>query len=145
MRKKGIIIGIIVIIIALIGSISYKTYTNKIQGIGTPLEPIHKLVRIQYFDQGTYTEYKALFTDPKSVLIESQFESYRKNHKTNDFFKYGSDSINGVIKHMKVEKENDNLYKVYYLKNINDEEEKKTANYWIVAKKNGKWLLKNGI
>lgn len=145
MKKKVIVAGIIVILIAITASVSYKLYRSKTEGIGTPLEPMYKLVKIQHFDEGTYADYKALFTDPKNVLTESQFDNYRKTHKSNDIFKYDADTINGVMKHMTAEKEKDDLYKVYYLKNVNDEKEKKTANYWLVIKKNNKWLLQNGI
>lgn len=145
MKKKGIIIGIIIILAAIVGVASYKFYINKLEGIGTPLEPIYKLVKIQHFDKGTYADYKALFTNPKIALTKTQFDNYRNTHKSNDIFKYDSDSIDGVMKHMKAEKEKNDLYKVYYLKNVNDEKEKKSANYWLVTKKNGKWLVQNGI
>src|SRR3712207_1858028 len=142
MNKKAIIIVVMVILITLVGGISYK---NKVEYIGTPLEPMYKLIKIQYFNQGTYQEYKSLFTDQRNVLEENQFETNRKCRTAQDAFKYDSDTIKGIMKHMKLEKEKDNVYKVYYLKNVNNEKEKKSANYWMVIKKESKWLLKNGI
>jgi len=145
MKKKGIIIGVIIILVAIVGILSYNSHRNKVQFIGTSRAPIYKLVKIQYFDEGTYADYKALFTDSKGILTQSQFEGYRKLKTAKQMFKYDSESINGVMKHMKsvMEGKNANLYKIYYLKDINSQKEIKTSSYWMVEKKDGKWLIKN--
>ncbi len=41
---------------------------------------------------------------------------------------------------MKSEEKGTDLYKVYYLKNVKDDNEKKDANYWMVVKENNKWV-----
>lgn len=44
---------------------------------------------------------------------------------------------------MKSEEEGKNLYKVYYLKNANDNKEKNNASYWMIVKENNKWVIRN--
>lgn len=58
-------------------------------------------------------------------------------------FMYDGNSIKGIMKHMKSEENGKDLYKVYYLKNVNDDNGKKDANYWMVVKENNKWVVKN--
>ncbi|MBU3097671.1 MULTISPECIES: hypothetical protein [Clostridium] len=107
------------------------------------LEPIYKLVKIQHFDKGTYSDYVALSTNPKSVLSEGKFAAYRKTYNPSQLFKYNSDSINGIMNHMKAEKEKDNLYKIYYLKDINSENEKNMQTIgWLLKKMvNGYYIM----
>ncbi|WP_243148834.1 hypothetical protein [Clostridium sporogenes] len=57
-------------------------------------------------------------------------------------FKYDGDSIKVIMSHMKSEEEGKDLYKVYYLKNANDNKEKNNASYWMIVK-NNKWVIIN--
>ncbi|WP_434297421.1 hypothetical protein [Clostridium sporogenes] len=139
-KSKFIILGIIVI---LVGILSYTYYQKKQSFVNTPLEPIYKIVKIQNFKEGTYEEYKELFTNPNKVITKEQFEAYRNSNKSKDMFKYDGSSIKGIMKHMKSEEKDKDLYKVYYLKNVNDDNGKKDANYWMVVKENNKWVIKN--
>ncbi|NFB18516.1 hypothetical protein EXN25_10990 [Clostridium botulinum] len=140
-KNKFIILGIIIVV--LLGVFSYNQYQKKAKFIGTPLEPIYKIVKIQNFKEGTYEEYKELFANPNKAITKEQFEAYRNSNKSNDMFKYDGDSIKGIMKHMKSEEKGTDLYKVYYLKNVKDDNEKKDANYWMVVKENNKWIIKN--
>ncbi|MBU5301148.1 hypothetical protein KQI45_13810 [Clostridium sporogenes] len=139
-KNKFIILGIVVI---LLGIFSYNYYQKKQKFVGTPLEPIYKIVKIQNFKKGTYEEYKELFSNPNKVITKEQFEAYRNSNKSKDMFKYDGDSIKGIMSHMKSEEEGKYLYKVYYLKNANDTKEKNNANYWMVVKENNKWVIRN--
>lgn len=139
-KSKFIILGIVIV---LIGIFSYKYYENKQKFVGTPLEPIYKVVKIQNFKEGTFEDYKELFSDSSEVITKEQFETYRDSNKSKDMFKYDNDSIKGIMSHMKFEKQDKDLYKIYYLKNVNDNNEKSNANYWMVTKKNNKWVIKN--
>ncbi|MGO5092829.1 hypothetical protein [Clostridium sp. LCP25S3_F10] len=139
-KSKLIILGIVVV---LLGVFTYSHYQKKQKFIGTPLEPIYKVVKIQNFKEGTYDEYKALFSNPDKVITKEQFDAYRNSNKIKENFKYDNDSIKGIMSHMKSEEKNKDLYKVYYLKNVNDDKEKKDANYWMITKKDNKWLIKN--
>lgn len=139
-KNKFIILGIVVI---LLGIFSYNYYQKKQRFVGTPLEPIYKIVKIQNFKKGTYEEYKKLFSNPNKVITKEQFEAYRNSNKSKDIFKYDSDSIKGIMGHMKSEEKDKDLYKVYYLKNINNDNEKSSANYWMVIKQDNKWVIKN--
>ncbi|MDU1320408.1 MAG: hypothetical protein E6931_02725 [Clostridium botulinum] len=139
-KNKFIILGIVVI---LLGILSYNYYQKKQKFVGTPLEPIYKIVKIQNFKKGTYEEYKELFSNPNKVITKEQFEAYRNSNKSKDMFKYDGDSIKGIMRHMKSEEEGKNLYKVYYLKNIKDDKEKNNASYWMIVKENNKWVIRN--
>ncbi|MDU6877227.1 hypothetical protein ACQX0N_06340 [Clostridium tepidum] len=139
-KSKFIILGIVIVLLAVFG---YNQYQKKQKFIGTPLEPIYKVVKIQNFKEGTYEDYKALFSNPNKVITKEQFDAYRDSNKSKETFKYDNDSIKGIMSHMKSEEKDKDLYKVYYLKNVNDDNEKKDANYWIVVKENNKWLIKN--
>ncbi|EPY2275930.1 hypothetical protein ACXAT3_000626 [Clostridium sporogenes] len=139
-KNKFIILGIVVI---LLGIFSYNYYQKKQKFVGTPLEPIYKIVKIQNFKKGTYEEYKELFSNPNKVITKEQFEAYRNSNKSKDMFKYDGDSIKGIMGHMKSEEKDKNLYKVYYLKNVNDNNEKSNANYWMIIKQDNKWVIKN--
>ncbi|MCW6061153.1 hypothetical protein LAV35_14005 [Clostridium sporogenes] len=139
-KNKFIILGIVVI---LLGIFSYNYYQKKQKFVDTPLEPIYKIVKIQNFKKGTYEEYKELFSNPNKVITKEQFEAYKNSNKSKDMFKYDGDSIKGIMSHMKSEEEGKDLYKVYYLKNANDNKEKNTANYWMVVKESNKWVIKN--
>lgn len=127
---------------------AYHIYINNAKNNPMILPTLQKM--LNHSSQSITLRYigitkEVILTDPKSALTENQFNAYRKRHKASDIFKYDSDSVNGVMKHMKAEKQKDNSYKVYYLKNVNDVKEEKTANYWMVTNKNGQWLLKNGV
>ena len=139
-KNKFIILGIVVI---LLGIFSYNYYQKKQKFVGTPLEPIYKIVKIQNFKKGTYEEYKELFSNPNKVITKEQFEAYRNSNKSKDMFKYDGDSIKGIMSHMKSEEEGKDLYKVYYLKNPNDNKEKNNASYWMIVKENNKWVIRN--
>lgn len=139
-KNKFIILGIVVI---LLGIFSYNYYQKKQKFVGTPLEPIYKIVKIQNFKKGTYEEYKELFSNPNKVITKEQFEAYRNSNKSKDIFKYDGDSIKGIMGHMKSEEKDKTLYKVYYLKNVNDNNEKSNANYWMIIKQDNKWVIKN--
>lgn len=139
-KNKFIILGIVVI---LLGIFSYNYYQKKQRFVGTPLEPIYKIVKIQNFKKGTYEEYKELFSNPNKVITKEQFEAYRNSNKSKDMFKYDNTSIKGIMSHMESEEEGKNLYKVYYLKNIKDDKEKNNASYWMIIKENNKWVIRN--
>lgn len=142
MKKKIIVATIILIILAIAITISVYKKSNY---VGTPLEPMNNLVKVQYFDKGKYEDYKALFTDPKKAMNESQLEAFRKDNKPEDTFKYGAKSKGEVMEHMKfIQDKNDkNLGQVYYLKDVNNTKEIETTSYWMVENVNGKWLIKN--
>lgn len=139
-KSKLIILGIVVV---LLGVFAYSHYQKKQKFIGSPLEPIYKVVKIQNFKEGTYDEYKALFSNPDKVITKEQFDAYRNSNKSKETFKYDNDSIKGIMSHMKSEEKSKDSYKVYYLKNVNDDKEKKDANYWMITKKDNKWLIRN--
>ncbi|EJO5346283.1 hypothetical protein NRP93_000324 [Clostridium botulinum] len=140
-NTKFIILGIIIVL--LLGVFSYKYYQKKQKFVGTPLEPIYKVVKIQNFKEGNYEEYKELFADPNKIITKKQFEAYRNSGASKNMFKYDNDSIKGIMSHMKSEEKNKDLYKIYYMKNVNKDDEKKDANYWMVVKKDNKWLIQN--
>lgn len=109
---------------------------------GTALEPVDKLVRVLYFNEGKYKDYKDVFTKPENAFSEDQFNEFRKNPDKSSF-KYGAASPEEVIKHMKAGIENSNLVTVYYLENPEKTKEADAAMQWTVENKDGKWLLKN--
>ena len=104
MNKKIIIpIILVVAIIAIVAFMNRKpNYTN------TALEPIEKLVQVQYFKDGTHEEYQSLFTNPEGTLAKGIFEEFRKSSKPEDTFKYGAKDPKQVMKHMKFIEEKDN-------------------------------------
>lgn len=140
MNKKIIItIGVVaILVIAIVFFINQeKDYT------GTPLEPIEKLVKIQYFGEETHEEYKALFTNPEGAMKENQLENFRQSSKPEDTFEYGAEDPKQVMKHMKFIEDNDNLGKVYYLKDVKDTSGLEELSYWSVEKIGEEWKIKN--
>lgn len=156
-RKKtvGIIAFVVVIIIAIISYNNYNSYQKEkqkqnliqtqISNKKAALVPIYELIKTQYFAKGTYNDYKALFTKPSIVLPKAQFEVNQKTNKPSDVFLYDSKTPESIMKHMKLieQVKGGNTYMVYYLKNVNDIKNLKQTTYWVVTKKDGKWLIKN--
>lgn len=106
------------------------------------LEPVNKLISTLYFNKGSYEDYKNLFTNPQFAFNEDQFNSFRKNpDKTS--FKYGNNSTEEIMQHMKAVPEDANLVTVYYLEDVDKTEISKALLQWRVENKDGKWLLKN--
>ncbi len=116
----------------------YKPAKTEDDAINT----VKKLFGVLYFGEGNYKDYKALFTNPEDAMNEEKFNEYRKNVKVEEEFKYGSESIDSLIKHIRVEK-NDKNIKLYYMKDVNDEQEKLDARQWRLVEKDGKTLIRN--
>ena len=140
-KKYYWVISIIVTVIILI--VLIPTY-KKSNYIGTPLEPINKLVKISYFGKGSYEDYKKLLLNPNVALSEEEFKESRKYINPEEEFKYGAKNKNEVMKNMKFiqDKNNKNLGKVYYVKDTNDSNIDSSL-YWVIENKDGKWLIKN--
>lgn len=140
-KKKVICILVAVLIIALLTvGLCYYKYVNKYKG--TALEPMESMVSSLYYSKGDYDSYKDSFTSPKKALNKAQFESQQKSVKADKEFRYGSDGVRDVLKHMRIVEKGDTS-SVYYLNNVNDDKEMKNSSFWTVVKKDGKWLIKN--
>lgn len=137
MKKKNIVITALIVFIAVTTFTIYKLTSYRTG----PLEPAYKLVNTLYFNNGTYEDYKTLFTSSKNSFTEKQFNAFRKSPTIKDF-KYGSSSVKEIMSHMKTVQNGDKAT-IYYLKDVNDKNEMKTAMKWNVEKSNGKWVLKN--
>ncbi|MCY6370984.1 hypothetical protein [Clostridium ganghwense] len=135
-RKSILFVVISILALNLFGCAPKSKYK------GTVLEPIDKLVNVLYFNTGTYSDYKAIFTNPDTALTEEEFNNFRKNPDKNEF-KYGTDSPDEIMSHIKAIPENDNLATVYYLEDVNKTDESESSMQWKVENKAGKWLLKN--
>ncbi len=135
----GVVAGVLIIIGALTFYMNYNPYKN------SELDPIYSLVKIQYFNEGTYDDFQALFLTPANALTEEQFNDIRKTTNLSELFPYGSDSPKNIMEHMKaVQEESDAAtFKIFYLNDLNDTKEMDTASYWLVTNKDGKWLIKN--
>lgn len=151
MDKKKIAAVAVVIAIVIIGAVLFALSYNKgSKNSGNveegPLAPVCSFVKIQYFDKLTYNDYKKLFTNEKNVMTKAQFDAFRKAYKPSNSLKFGEKTPEDAIKHLKEVKILDEKYKVYYLKNTDDIKNKKVldkASYYVVVKKNGKWLIQN--
>lgn len=119
-------------------NITYKSVDSEKEA----LKAVEKLVKITYFKEETYEDYKALFTNPEKALSKEKFENFRKTSNVKDKFKYDYESIDGIMKHMKTVKDNKNM-KVYYLKDVNSKEGMEDASYWKLVEKDGKVLIRN--
>lgn len=139
MRKKR---NLILILCLSIVTFILSSCGVKSEHKGTALEPVDKLVRILYFNEGKYKDYKEMFTKPENAFTEEQFNEFRKNPDKSSF-KYGAASPEEVIKHMKAGIESSNLVTVYYLEDPVKTKETDAAMQWKVENKDGKWLLKN--
>lgn len=150
MNKKKIA-AIVVIAIVIIGAILLALNFNKgsksSEAVNdNPIEPVCSFIKIQYFDKLTYNDYKKLFTNEKKVMTKAQFDAFRKAYKPSNSLKFGEKTPEDAIKHLKEVKILDEKYKVYYLKNTDDIKDKKVLNkasYYVVVKKNNKWLIQN--
>lgn len=137
-NKKSTILLILpfILILSLFGCSPKSKYKR------TALEPVNKLVNILYFNNGTYEEYKGVFTNPNNAFTKEKFNQFRKNPDKSSF-KYGATSAEEVMKHMKAGIEDSNLVTVYYLEDPEKTKEADAAMQWKVENKDGKWLLKN--
>lgn len=151
MKKSHIYILFIIVVFGIAGGILYsnslknenvKILNNEISlETKQQLEPINNLIKTLYFKEGTYKNYRSAFTDPNNALKEKDFQDYKNSHSAKENFKYDSDTIDSIMKHMKII-EDKNMVKVYYLKDVNSNETK-GAQYWEITKKDGKWRIKN--
>lgn len=139
-KQKKAIISVLLLVVVLIAGLYY--YFNHDTYKGTPLEPIKSLISIQHFDKGTYKDYAKLFENKKNIVSRVDFDKFRNAHIPKDTFQFGYSSIKDIMKHMKVVK-NGVIAKVYYLKNIKDQNEMKSSSFWNTEKKNGRWMIKN--
>ncbi len=146
MTKKGkMTIGTIVcIIVIIIAAICYHNY-NKSENTAAQTAPVYNLIKVEYFKEGTYNDYKVLLTSPSIALPQKQFQANQKVNKPSVVFKYDSKTPESIRKHLKaIEQGTDgNTYKVYYLQNVNSTKDLSDAMCWTVTKENGKWLIKN--
>jgi Tfp pilus assembly protein PilE len=146
MNKKGkITIGIIAcVVVIIIASICYNNY-NKNQNTSAETAPVYNLIKVEYFAEGTYNDYKALLTSPNIALPQKQFQANQKTNKPSVVFRYDSKTPESISKHLKaIEQGTDgNTYKVYYLQDVKSTKDLSTAMCWVVTKQNGKWLIKN--
>lgn len=136
-RRKLILILCLSIFAFILSSCGAKSEYK-----GTALEPVDKLVRVLYFNEGKYEDYKEVFTKSENTFSEEQFNEFRKNPDKSSF-KYGAASPEEVMKHIKAGIEDSNLVTVYYLEDPEKTEESDAAMQWKVENKDGKWLLKN--
>lgn len=143
MKKVRLILAII-LVVALIGTIfaSVSVIFGRQNKNNDVLEPVNKLISTLYYNQGSYNEYKSLFIQPNKALKEDSFNNVRKYTKVGDYFKYDSDNIKSLMKHMVVVKNNDQAV-VYYVKDTNSQEELKTAKSWALQYVDGKWKIKD--
>ena len=118
-----------------------KSDVNLVSKFKPVLKPIEKYITTLYYDQGSYSEYKSSLLNPEKALDEASFDNVRKETTANDYFKYDSQTPEGMIKHM-IYIEKDNQIIVYYLKDINSKQEMKKAKTWTLEKKSGNWLIK---
>lgn len=143
MHNKKKLIGITVVVLvlaALIGSLSYYRYVNKYKG--TALEPMENMINSLYFNKGDYNSYSNSFTAPNKALNVQQFDQQKKTAKPSKEFRYGSKDTRDILSHMRVVEKN-NKALVYYLKDVKDDSELKKSSFWTIVKKDGKWLIKN--
>lgn len=109
---------------------------------GTALEPLNKLINILNFNNGTYSDYTSVFTNPKLAFNEEDFNNFRKNPDKSSF-KYGANSAEEIMSHVKPVAQDSKLVTLYYLEDINKTDESKALMQWRVENREGKWLLKN--
>ncbi len=103
---------------------------------------IKKLVSVLYFKNGSYDDYKVLFTDSEKAMNETKFNEFRKSHTAKDKFKYDPESVESIMKHMKTVKTDKDIT-VYYLEDISDTKEMQSAIKWILVEKDNKTLIMN--
>jgi len=148
MNKKTIIYCILgaVLLVVFLSVITYhqsKDKDNKFHA--TPLAPVEKLISTLYFKQGTYSDYKTLFSNKNNVISEKEFKSYQFMGQPNVIFPVDNDSVANVMKHMKQQQIDPNTVKVFWSKDLNGSAnslEEATAT-WVMIKQNGKWYIGN--
>lgn len=106
------------------------------------LKPIKTFINTLYYDKGGYSDYKSVLLKPEKALDKPSFDDVRKNTTAQDYFKYDAESLENMMQHMLAIKQSDKVI-IYYLKDINSQEEMKTAKTWTLVKKSGDWLIDN--
>ncbi|WMJ80785.1 hypothetical protein RBU49_00645 [Clostridium sp. MB40-C1] len=135
-KSHVVLLFLILTTFTLIGCLGKSQYKS------TALEPVETLIKTLYFNKGNYKDYKAIFTNPNNAFNEDQFKKFReKPDKT--AFKYGANSLEDIVKHMKLENVNETSAVVYYVEDVNKTDKSKALMQWKVEKRDGKWLLKN--
>ncbi|QGU95854.1 hypothetical protein GOM49_12770 [Clostridium bovifaecis] len=130
------------LILAFILILSLGGCGTKTKHENSSFEPINKLISILYFNKGTYEDYKALFTNSSLAFSENQFNEFRKKPDKSSF-KYGANSSDEIMSHMKAVPNDANFATVYYVEDVDKSDESKAPLQWKVENRDGKWLLKN--
>ncbi|WP_456273187.1 hypothetical protein [Bacillus sp. AK031] len=107
----------------------------------SPIKTLESFISIYHFDKGTYNNYENLFAGKEKIREEGEFKEFRESTKPEDVFSTGSKSIDETLSHIKVAEIDENNAKVYWVENAQEDEEEKAKFYWLVTKKDGKWLL----
>ena len=142
-NKKQIFFSAIIIVIIFSFIVLIRLFndynTNKPEN---KLLPVKQLVQIFYFDKGTFEEYEKLFADSTKVGTRNDFNSFRDNKVPADEFPKDYNSVDSVMKHMKIKDIDSNTAEVYWMEDIKSNDFSKSPSYWVVVKNDGTWLLK---
>ena len=164
--KKARKLIIIILIVAMVGTVVPAAMgifgnLNKSNMVGRPaalnskienmislsdnkdiLKPIKTFITTLYYDKGAYSDYKSVLLNPEKALNKTSFDDVRKGTTAKDYFKYDADTSENMMKHMLAIKQADKVI-IYYLKDINSQEEMKTAKTWTLVNKSDAWLIEN--
>lgn len=100
------------------------------------------LIEILYFDKGTYSDYKSLFTNPEKTIDEDAFNKFRANPDFSDKFPYSEKNIVSIMQNIVIEQVGQE-YRVYYVKEPKVKEIPPEATFWKFVQKDGNVLSRN--
>ncbi|EQB88389.1 uncharacterized membrane protein YciS (DUF1049 family) [Clostridium punense] len=102
-------------------------------------DTVKKLIDIVYFKQGTYEEYKSLFSLPDRVASKEKFEEARSKSSVVEKFGKEYENSEEIVKNFKVEKK-DSITTVFFKSEDGEKE-----STWQVIEKDSKYLIYNAV
>ncbi len=108
---------------------------------GTPMETLETFIRVYYFGEGTYDDYKKLYANESLLRTEGEFDQYRREKEPQDMFPVGYESVEDVMTHMREVEIDDANIEIHYVEDPDQEGAEGAHFFWILTKVNDQWLL----
>ncbi len=108
---------------------------------GHPMDTLETFVRVNYFNEGSYDDYKELFLESSSIKSEQDFREYRRSTEPEDIFPVGYESVEQLMKHMRKIEIDESTTEIYYVEDPEQEGIEGAQFFWILEETDEQWLL----
>jgi hypothetical protein len=133
----------LLIIIAAVGSSYALRGTSNTHVNQNPVDPVGSLIAFVYFDQGSYKDYAATFSNAEWVSSKEEIAAYKaKIAEDREFYTFfgQDDTLEQVLARLAVEPQTEHSARVYYREGADARQETR----WDVIRTDEKgWVIDN--